>query len=79
MSWRDQAACRDVDPELFFPPVGDKYMAEDAREVCAGCSVAEECLEAALTAPLPAGIWAGLNLHERKILHAERRRQRSVA
>jgi WhiB family redox-sensing transcriptional regulator len=73
--WRQRAACRGADPELFFPGQGDRYAAEDAKDVCLSCPVQADCLEAALVAPLPDGIWAGLNLHERKALRAGRRRQ----
>jgi WhiB family redox-sensing transcriptional regulator len=73
VNWRERAACRDADPELFFPAAGDG--AEDAKEMCARCPVREQCLSRGLAAPMPEGIWAGLNLHERKALRAARRRQ----
>jgi len=75
VSWRDLAACREVDPELFFPPTGDTQAGADAKEVCGGCDVRERCLEWALAANVEHGIWAGLTYHERKALRAERRRQ----
>ena len=47
-SWRDQALCRDTDPELFFP-IGTTGFAllqlEKARQVCGECQVRAECLE----------------------------------
>lgn len=76
MSWRQRAACRDVDPELFFPPLGDRYAAADAREVCARCPVRDACLEWAMDAGVEYGVWGGLTGHERKALRAERRRGR---
>lgn len=53
-NWRALAACRDADPELFYP-VGDGWAgqgnarrAEQARAVCAVCPVRAECLADAL-------------------------------
>ena len=45
MDWRHQAACRDEDPELFFP-VGNTGPAitqiEEAKKVCMRCTVREQ-------------------------------------
>ena len=42
MDWRHEAACRDVDPELFFP-IGNTGPAllqiEEAKQVCRRCTV----------------------------------------
>ena len=66
--WRARAACRDVDPELFFPtaesgPVRDAQVTA-AKTVCAGCPVRAECLAEAL-ARIPYGIAGGLTEQER--------------
>ena len=49
--WRDQAACRDTDPDLFFP-VGTTGPAieqiESAKAVCRECEAQSACLEFAL-------------------------------
>ena len=41
-AWRDHAACRHADPELFFP-IGTAeaglVQADRAKRVCAGCPV----------------------------------------
>jgi WhiB family redox-sensing transcriptional regulator len=51
MNWRNRAACRDVDPELFAP-VGTEGPAElqiaDAKAVCNRCPVKTECLDGAI-------------------------------
>lgn len=67
--WRSQAACRDVDPELFFP-VADagplvEWQVQDAKAVCAGCPVRVQCLAFALGA-LADGIAGGLTPAERR-------------
>lgn len=52
--WRARAACREADPELFFP-VGDVWggpgnaaRARKALAVCARCPVQLECLADAI-------------------------------
>ena len=69
--WRERAACRDADPETFFPtaesgPEHDRQVAT-AKAVCARCPVRTECLDEAL-ARIPYGIAGGLTEHERRTL-----------
>jgi hypothetical protein len=70
--WRARAACRDVDPEMFFPvaeagtPAGDVAILH-AKRVCRGCPVRAECLTFALEV-LPYGIAGGLTADERRAL-----------
>ena len=70
-SWRDRAACRDSDPDLFFPTAtrGPAYDAQVAAEkaMCAGCPVRATCLAVALDG-LPLGIAGGLTDTERRAL-----------
>ena len=46
--WRDEAACRDTDPDLFFP-VGTTGPAieqiDAAKAVCTQCDAQQSCLE----------------------------------
>lgn len=61
-SWRQDAACSHLDTELFFPDLrgkGTVVRKEMAKQICAGCPVAEQCREAALENYETAGIWAG--------------------
>ena len=64
--WQDLANCLGVDPDLFFPERGAST--REAKEVCRGCVVREDCLEYALKIKEPHGIWGGLNEAERKNL-----------
>jgi DNA-binding IscR family transcriptional regulator len=70
--WRLDAACREVDPELFFPETGQVPQAAAAKAVCAGCAVRGPCLEAALHGPQArddhTGIFAGTTARERVAL-----------
>ena len=78
--WRDRAACRDEDPELFFP-IGTTgsavHQIENAKAVCRGCPVEQQCLAWALTTGQDAGIWGGLTADERRGLRRREARSRS--
>ena len=69
MDWRHDAACRDVDPELFFP-IGNTGPAlvqiDEAKRVCQRCAVTESCLQWALESGQDAGVWGGLSEDERR-------------
>ncbi len=71
MDWRARAACRDEDPELFFP-LGDSGPAlmqiEDAKAVCRSCNVVTDCLSWALESGQDSGIWGGLSESERRVM-----------
>jgi len=75
--WRTRAACRDEDPELFFPVSemgpGARQVAR-AKAVCASCPVRAECLAYALDAGLDNGIFGGLTERERRSMIRSRRR-----
>lgn len=84
-TWRDLAACRDSEPNLFFP-VGATGTAIDytdaAKQICAICTVSEECLQYALETNQEAGIWGGHAEDERRRLRKRwltDRRRRSYA
>lgn len=69
--WRCQAACRDTDPDLFFP-VGSTGLAleqiESAKVVCQTCDAKTDCLEFALATNQDSGIWGGTSEDERRPL-----------
>lgn len=77
--WRAQAACRDKDPELFFP-VGNTGAAlkqiEEAKAVCRTCPVTDQCLKWALDTNQDSGIWGGLTEDERRALKRRAMRAR---
>src|SRR5215218_3553488 len=70
--WRLDAACAQVDPELFFPEPGQAPQAAAAKQVCAGCAVRGPCLEAAVYGPQAhddhTGIFAGTTARDRVAL-----------
>jgi WhiB family redox-sensing transcriptional regulator len=72
LSWRQHAACRGVDPDIFYP-VSDED-AEAAKAVCHQCPVREACLEYALVNRERDGVWGGATERERRRLVRQRRK-----
>ncbi len=68
--WQRKANCMGVDPDLFFPERGSST--REAKEVCRGCVVREECLEYAVTYGEKFGIWGGLSERERRKIRRRR-------
>jgi WhiB family transcriptional regulator, redox-sensing transcriptional regulator len=81
--WREHAACRDTNPDLFFP-VGTTGPAieqiEAAKAVCQQCDAQSACLEFALVTNQDSGVWGGTSEEERrKIRKAWLARQRKAS
>ena len=79
-NWRAMAACRFVDPELFFPVSASGKCLEqiaEAKAVCGRCLARPECLAFAQRTGQPHGIWGGLTEEER--VRAPRGPQRGPA
>ncbi|GAC1309502.1 MAG: transcriptional regulator WhiB2 [Acidimicrobiales bacterium] len=68
--WKSKANCMGVDPDLFFPERG--MSTREAKEVCKGCVVREDCLEYALANGEKFGIWGGLSERERRRIRRAR-------
>ena len=86
VTWREEAACRGANPEIFFlgygPGRGHGQLSKTAKaralELCAGCPVADVCLDYALSLPASGdfGIWGGTTEKERiKLRRARRQHQ----
>ena len=84
--WRELSACRDSDPDLFFP-IGSTGPAinqiDKATAICGTCSVREACLQYAFETNQEAGVWGGFAEDDRRRLRkrwlAERRRARQAS
>ena len=80
LGWMLRGACRQADPELFFPVAAGTgpaaRQAAAAKAVCGLCAVRANCLSYALEV-MPEGIWGGTTLEER--LTARRRSFRRQA
>lgn len=72
--WRAKAACRGLDPQIFYPISDEEEDAAPAKAVCAECPVREPCLEHALGYREKEGIWGGATERERRRIIRQRRR-----
>jgi WhiB family redox-sensing transcriptional regulator len=67
--WRDLAACRNTEADMFFP-IGATGTAIDqieaAKRVCSQCDVVATCLEFALATNQESGVWGGTSEEERR-------------
>ena len=62
--WQERALCAQTDPEAFFPEKGGST--REAKRICLGCEVRDECLDYALAHDERFGIWGGLSERERR-------------
>ena len=72
LSWRQRAACRGVDPDVFYPSSDEE--AEAAKAVCRQCPVLSPCLEWALSNRERDGVWGGATERERRRIIRHRRK-----
>jgi WhiB family transcriptional regulator, redox-sensing transcriptional regulator len=77
ISWRGDAACRNADPDLFFP-VGATGPAlrhiDEAKRICRACTVQSQCLAWALGHGVTDGVWGGTTTDERRAIRRLRSR-----
>lgn len=66
LDWKADAACRDLDLDLFFPD--SESDSGPALAVCAECPVREACLDFALRTRQNDGVWGGHTETERRRL-----------
>ena len=64
--WVVFSACRDKDPDIFFPD--DRKETREAIAICGTCPVRSECLEYAIEADIRFGVWGGLSDKQRRRL-----------
>jgi WhiB family transcriptional regulator, redox-sensing transcriptional regulator len=77
--WRQDAACRDRHPEMWWADDPNHKISRHALEICGTCAVQTKCLQVALTTPETEGIWGGLTAAQRRSLQRHRRREQEVA
>ncbi len=72
--WRDEAACKDADTNLFFPPkpgMGARSFIRKAQEICATCPVVAECRRTALEHYETEGVWGGEDMSKYRYRYDE--------
>jgi WhiB family redox-sensing transcriptional regulator len=72
LSWRQHAACRGLDAEVFYPT--SEETTQEAKAICAECPVREPCLEYALVNREREGVWGGATERERRRMVRQRRK-----
>lgn len=80
--WRDDAACLDYDPELFFPKAkrqGERMHYRDALDVCKHCPVKAECLDWAYETNDQWAVLGGMSPRQRAKTRAAWRRKKEQA
>ncbi|MDP9389202.1 MAG: WhiB family transcriptional regulator [Actinomycetota bacterium] len=74
--WMMDGKCRSLPPSTFFP--SDGVGVEEARRICATCSVQAPCLEYALRNRIDHGVWGGASERERRRIARRRRTERAA-
>lgn len=64
--WQDRASCASVGDDFWFPEQGG--VVREAKRICSGCPVRDECLGYALEHNEAFGIWGGFTERERRRL-----------
>ena len=64
MDWMEQANCRNMDVELFFPKLGENYN-PFVEEVCMACPVIDQCLWYANETHADHGMFGGMTPNQR--------------
>lgn len=75
--WQENAGCRGVEPEIFFP-VSDEE-AGPAKAICDACTVRVDCLAFSFENRERYGVWGGLSEKERVDLVRRGQAQRVLA
>lgn len=73
MTWWLKAACRGMDPDLFYSERADGASDRAAKAVCARCPVVDECLDFGLYEKF--GIWGGTTEKKRRVIRRQRSRR----
>ncbi|MEX2292364.1 MAG: WhiB family transcriptional regulator [Acidimicrobiales bacterium] len=76
LDWMPRGLCAALPPSTFFP--SDGAGVEEARKICSGCPVKEQCLEHALEHRIDHGVWGGCSERERRRILKRRRAARTV-
>lgn len=70
-NWRLSGNCLDEDPDTMHPQDRDLYGQNQAKGICAGCPVKDECLTDAINTDDWNGIRGGMTGKERRAYHSK--------
>lgn len=69
MSWHENAPCRSVDGDLWFPDIGDN--GEQAKRICRTCLYKAPCITEAIGRGEKHGIYAGISIKKAAAVRRE--------
>jgi WhiB family transcriptional regulator, redox-sensing transcriptional regulator len=78
IDWRSAAACRHVDPEMFFPSSSSEASLDQiarAKSICLQCPVRRACLAWSISHGMAFGIWGGTTEDERSAIRRALRQE----
>lgn len=81
--WMQDAACREVGPDIFFGSRLERKFEREKREAiartfCGSCAVRQQCLDFAIVNKEENGVWGGLNEGELKQLRKSLKQPKSA-
>lgn len=68
--WMESAHCEDADPELFFEAETNHQAIAEAKHICSGCGVKDQCRDWAIRYQ-EKGVWGETTLSQRKLLRKQ--------
>jgi len=68
-TWMDRGACRGAPIDTFFPARGEDVAT--VKELCATCTVRNDCLRYALDNHEEYGVWGGCSERERRLIWSQ--------
>jgi WhiB family redox-sensing transcriptional regulator len=78
--WQERSSCTGGDlVPVFFSTRGQMAAIKEAKAICAGCVVREECLEYALVHGIKFGTWGGTSERERRSMRRARALEQGAA
>src|SRR5688500_14095561 len=69
-SWRDDASCRQLDKNTFYPSNKETKKIRAAKAICRSCTVLVDCLMFSINHNIPDGIFGGATEDERTLMRA---------
>jgi WhiB family transcriptional regulator, redox-sensing transcriptional regulator len=77
-SWMEDAACIEVDLQVFYPKGtarGQRIDFTDAKSICAVCPVRKTCLAFSIAHDIPYGVWGGWDWKSRQAIDRKTKRR----
>jgi WhiB family redox-sensing transcriptional regulator len=71
-NWKNNANCKNMDTSMFFPELGGNITAF-VKEVCALCTVIEDCLWYANETRSTDGVFGGMSSNDREMWRRQNR------